>query len=59
MELSRKALELKERYLRFGITDSQLERYKNLGVITEDEFNYIKNSREIVENVYVYTKIIT
>lgn len=51
MELSRKALELKERYLRFGITDSQLERYKNLGVITEDEFNYIKNSREIVENV--------
>ncbi len=25
MELSRKALELKERYLRFGITDSQLE----------------------------------
>lgn len=51
MELSRKALELKERYLRFGITDSQLERYRNLGVITEDVFNYIKNSREITENV--------
>lgn len=51
MELSRKALELKKRYLRFGITDIQLERYKNLGVITEEEFNYIKNSIEIVENV--------
>ena len=51
MELSRKALELKERYLRFGITDSQLERYKNLGVIIEEEFNYIKNSREMNENV--------
>ena len=59
MELSRKALELKERYLRFGITDSQLERYKNLGVITEDEFNYIKNSREMTEYVQIYTKIIT
>ena len=51
MQLTRKALQLKETYLRFGITDSQLERYKNLGVITEDEFNYIKNSREMTENV--------
>ena len=51
MELSRKALELKERYLRFGITPIQLEKYKNLGVITEEEFNYIKNSREVTENV--------
>lgn len=46
MELSKKALELKERYLRFGITDVQLERYKKLGVITEEEFEHIKKSRE-------------
>lgn len=45
MNLSKRAEDLKERYLRFGITDSQLERYKNLGVISEEEFEYIKNLR--------------
>ncbi len=45
MELSRKALELKERYLRGGITDSQLERFKNLGIISDEEYEHIKESK--------------
>ncbi len=45
MELSRKALELKERYLRSGITDSQLERFKNLGIISDEEYEHIKESK--------------
>lgn len=50
MKLSKKAEDLKDRYLRFGITDGQLERYKVLGVLTQGEFDYIKSLRDVDEN---------
>lgn len=46
MTLSKKAEQLKDRYLRWGITDTQLQKYLDLNVITQDEFNYIKELRE-------------
>ena len=46
MELSKKANEIKERYSRNSITDQQLEKYKKLGVINEEEFTDIKNIKE-------------
>lgn len=51
MKLSIKAEEIKNRYLNFGITESQLEEYKNLEVINEDEFEYIKILKKSIENV--------
>lgn len=49
MKLSKKAENLKDRYLRFGITDMQLKKYKDLGVLTQDEFDYIKSLRDMDE----------
>lgn len=49
MKLSKKGEDLKDRYLRFGITDIQLEKYKDLGVLTQNEFDYIKSLRDIDE----------
>lgn len=51
MKLSIKAEEIKNRYLNFGITESQLEEYKNLEVINEDEFEYIKMLKKSIENI--------
>lgn len=38
---------IKERYLKYFITDAQLDRYVSLGVITEDQAEEIRNSRNV------------
>lgn len=43
--------EVKERYLKNYVTDSQLERFKNLGVITEAQYAEIYALKHPVENV--------
>ena len=47
MKLRDKAIEIKRRYLRNGVTDKQLERYKELGILNEEEYIHIKNSNEL------------
>lgn len=37
---------IKERYLRYYITDAQLERYVMLGVITQEQADSIKAERD-------------
>ena len=56
MKLSIKAEEIKNRYLNFGITESQLEEYKNLEVINEDEFEYIKMLKNLLKMYKIYKK---
>lgn len=41
--LNGKAREIAERYANGFVTDSQLTRYKELGVITESEYDIIYN----------------
>ncbi|AID44721.1 Phage protein [Candidatus Arthromitus sp. SFB-mouse-NL] len=47
MKLRDKAVEIRRRYLRNGVTDKQLEKYKELGILSEEEYEYIKNSNEL------------
>ena len=50
---------IKDRYLKNYITDAQLIRFKNLGIITEDQYNelyemkYPKVEEEIPEDTEV------
>lgn len=44
--MSRKAEQIKARYDKGYVTLEQLERYKELGVITEEEFNIIAGINE-------------
>lgn len=43
--MSSKACVIKERYKKNYVTDEQLTRYYELGVITEEEYNDIKKSK--------------
>lgn len=43
--MSRKAEQIRERYLKGYVTEEQLLRYKELGVITEEEYQMIYDER--------------
>lgn len=43
--MSRKAEQIRERYLKGYVTDEQLLRYKELGVLTEEEYEAIYAER--------------
>lgn len=45
MNMSAKATKIMERYMKNYITDVQLAKYLALGVITQDEYNYIYNTK--------------
>ena len=44
---------IKERYLKNYITDSQLERFKSLGVITEEQYAELYEMKHPAETVIV------
>lgn len=41
MNMSAKATKIMERYMKNYVTDTQLKKYSELGVITQDEYDYI------------------
>lgn len=41
MTMSAKATKIMERYMKNYVTDAQLAKYLALGVITQDEYDYI------------------
>ena len=44
---------IKERYLKNYITDSQLERFKALGVITQEQYDELYEMKHPAETVVV------
>ena len=44
---------IKERYLKNYITDSQLERFKALGVITQEQYDELHEMKHPAETVVV------
>ena len=44
---------IKERYLKNYITDAQLERFKALGVITQEQYTELYEMKHPVETVVV------
>lgn len=49
MMMSRKASSIKGRYAKGYVTEEQLGRYLDLGVITDEEYKNILTSKPIVE----------
>lgn len=49
MMMSRKASSIKSRYVKGYVTEEQLGRYLDLGVITEEEYQTILISKPVVE----------
>jgi len=45
MNMSAKAEKIMERYLKGYVTEEQLIRYKELGVITQEEYDYIYSQK--------------
>lgn len=45
MNMSAKATKIMEHYLKNYVTDVQLAKYLALGVITQDEYNYIYSTK--------------
>lgn len=45
MNMSTKATKIMEHYLKNYVTDVQLAKYLALGVITQDEYNYIYSTK--------------
>ena len=49
MMMSRKASNIKSRYAKGYVTEEQLGRYLDLGVITDKEYQNILTSKPVVE----------
>ena len=43
--MSEKAEKIMQRYIKFYVTDAQLKKYLELGVITQEEYNTIYATR--------------
>ena len=43
--MSAKAEKIMQRYMKYYVTDAQLKRYYELGVITQEEYNTIYATR--------------
>lgn len=59
MNMSAKATKIMERYMKNYVTDTQLAKYLALGVITEDEYNYIYATKHpVVEDEEDYNDLV-
>ena len=54
--MSSKAKQIKSRYEKSYVTDTQLTRYMELGVITAEEYEEIHNTRHMEDNYETVTK---
>ena len=54
--MSSKAKQIKTRYEKGYVTDTQLTRYMELGVITAEEYEEIYNTRHMEDNYETVTK---
>jgi len=49
MNLSPKAQQILDRYLKGYVTEAQLEKYRDIGVITQEEYDYIYSQKHPTE----------
>ena len=54
--MSSKAKQIKARYEKGYVTDTQLARYMELGVITSDEYEEIYKTKHLEDNYETVTK---
>ena len=54
--MSNKAKQIKARYKKSYVTDTQLARYMELGVITADEYKEIYKTKHLEDNYETVTK---